>query len=87
MGDLLTSDVARWLVPGAIVALLLVWFWYRRRNSGSRLKKVLNEIGYDRIDDLVIPNGDEGEIQIDQVVTVFNQSFCRLCHDFRIGSE
>jgi len=68
MGDLLTNDVARWLVPGAIVALLLVWFWYRRRNSGSRLKKVLNEIGYDRIDDLVIPNGDEGEIQIDHLL-------------------
>jgi len=68
MGDLLTNDVARWLVPGAIVALLLVWFWYRRRNSGSRLKKVLSEIGYDRIDDLVIPNGDEGEIQIDHLL-------------------
>jgi hypothetical protein len=68
MGELLTPDLAQWLIPAAIVALLFIWFLYRRRNSGSRLKKVLNEIGHDRIDDLVIPNGDEGEIQIDHLL-------------------
>jgi len=68
MGELLTPDLAQWLIPAAIVALLFIWLLYRRRNSGSRLKKVLSEIGHDRIDDLVIPNGDEGEIQIDHLL-------------------
>lgn len=68
MGELLTPDLAQWLIPAAIVALLFIWLLYRRRNSGSRLKKVLNEIGHDRIDNLVIPNSDEGEIQIDHLL-------------------
>ena len=35
---------------------------------GDRLHRVLGEIGHDRIDGLVIPNGDEGEIQIDHLL-------------------
>ncbi len=58
----------QWLVPLLAVAiLLLAWLIYRRR-SGSRLKQVLDEISHDRIDGLVIPNGDDGEIQIDHLL-------------------
>ena len=53
------------LLGGAVVLLLLIWFIYRRHRGGDRLKRVLAEISYDRIDGLVIPNGDDGEIQID----------------------
>jgi len=68
MAELFTGEQAKWLVPLGIVMLIVVWILHRRRNSGSRLKKVLNEISHDRIDDLLIPNGDEGEIQIDHLL-------------------
>ena len=68
MAELFTGEQAKWLVPLGIVLLIVVWILHRRRNSGSRLKKVLNEISHDRIDDLLIPNGDEGEIQIDHLL-------------------
>jgi len=68
MAELFTGEQAKWLVPFGIVLLIVVWILHRRRNSGSRLKKVLNEISHDRIDDLLIPNGDEGEIQIDHLL-------------------
>ena len=59
----------QWLVPIlAIALLLLAWFFYRRHMLGDRLHRVLGEIGHDRIDGLVIPNGDEGEIQIDHLL-------------------
>jgi len=32
------------------------------------MQQVLDEISYDRIHDLLIPNGDEGEIQIDHLL-------------------
>ena len=32
------------------------------------MQQVLDEISYDRINDLLIPNGDEGEIQIDHLL-------------------
>jgi hypothetical protein len=41
---------------------------YRRNRDGSRLKRILGEICHDRIDGLVIPNGDDGEIQIDHLL-------------------
>lgn len=52
----------------AIALLLLVWIIYRRRLRGDRLQRVLDEISHDRIDGLVIPNGDDGEIQIDHLL-------------------
>jgi len=66
MTDLFPLEQSHWLI--ALVALLLLlWLVYRRR-SGDRLRRVLREIGYDCIDGLVIPNGDEGEIQIDELL-------------------
>jgi hypothetical protein len=63
-------DDSPWMMPLLAVALLLViWFVYRRFFSGgSSLEKVLAEIGYQRIEALVIPSADEGEIQVDQLL-------------------
>jgi hypothetical protein len=52
----------------AIVALLLAWLIYRRRIGGDRLQRVLDEISYDRIDGILVANGDDGEIQIDHLL-------------------
>jgi len=67
--DFLTSDQNNWMYAGAaIVALLVAWLIYRRRIGGDRLQRVLDEISYDRIDGILIPNGDDGEIQIDHML-------------------
>jgi hypothetical protein len=55
-------------LPIGLAVVIALWVWYRRRNGGNRLRKVLTEISHDRIDDLLIPNGDEGEIQIDHLL-------------------
>ena len=69
MSDWLTTTQAQWVVPLVVVGLLLIGiFVYRHRQVGSRLKRVLAEIGYDSIQGLVIPNADEGEIQIDYLL-------------------
>lgn len=68
MAELLTADNAWRLALMAVVVLLVIWFLYRRRDAGNRLKKVLTDIGYDRIERLLIPNGDDGEIQIDHLL-------------------
>jgi hypothetical protein len=56
-----------WLI-GIVVVLIALLLWYRWRGAGNRLKNVLTEISHDRIDGLLIPNGDEGEIQIDHLL-------------------
>lgn len=53
---------------GAVILLLVVWLIHRRRNRVNRLQRVLDEISYDRIDDILIPNGDDGEIHIDHLL-------------------
>jgi len=68
MDELFTSENMPRLAAVAVAVLLLVWFFYRRHHGGNRLKRVLAEISHDRIDRLVIPNGDDGEIQIDHLV-------------------
>ena len=69
MTDFLAADQNNWMYAGvAIVALLVVWLIYRRRIGGDRLQRVLDEISYDRVDEILIPNGDDGEIQIDHML-------------------
>jgi hypothetical protein len=68
MNEFFTSSQLPWVAAGLITVLLLTWWLYRRRHAGNRLRKVLAEISHDRIDGLVIPNGDDGEIQIDHLV-------------------
>lgn len=51
-----------------VVVLLLAWLIYRRRIGGDRLQRVLDEISYDRVDGILLPNADDGEIQIDHML-------------------
>lgn len=67
MLELLENEYMPWVV--GTLALLLLWLLYRfylRRRS--KLEMVLREIAYDRINNLVIPNGDDGEILIDHLL-------------------
>ena len=69
MTDFLATDQNNWMyAAGAIVALLFAWLIYRRRIGGDRLQRVLDEISYDRVDGILLPNVDEGEIQIDHML-------------------
>jgi len=69
MTDFLPPDqYQRITALGAAALLLVVWLIYRRRTSGNRLQRVFDEICYDRIDDILIPNGEDGEIHIDHLL-------------------
>ncbi len=62
------SEISPWLLP-ALAVLLLAWLVYRFvRGKSSRLQKVLDDIAFERIEALVIPSADEGEIQIDHLL-------------------
>jgi len=67
MTQFLESDNATWLLA-AIVLLLAAWLVYRRYASRDHLRQVLDEIGFDRIDGLIVPDSDGGEIQIDYLL-------------------
>jgi hypothetical protein len=68
MENLLSAQNLPWLGAVAVAIVLLGWWLYRRNRDGNRLKRILGEISHDRIDGLVIPNGDDGEIQIDHLL-------------------
>jgi hypothetical protein len=62
---------AGYLLPLILVILLLAWLLLlarRRRGASRSLSKVFSSIAYERIDGLVLPNVDEGEIQIDHLL-------------------
>jgi hypothetical protein len=59
------------LLPWVLVtlALLLGWLLYRfELGRRSRLDQVLSAIGFDRVNNLILPNSDDGEILIDQLL-------------------
>jgi hypothetical protein len=68
MDELLASQNLPWIGAVVVAIMLLGWWLYRRNRDGNRLKRILAEISHDRIDGLVIPNGDDGEIQIDHLL-------------------
>ncbi len=71
MTDFLPIDAPEaYLLPLLLATLFLAWLavYQRRYRKARRLKKVFNAIAYERIDELVIPNADEGEIQIDHLL-------------------
>ena len=63
-------DGAPWTLPlVAVVLLLVIWFIVRRfLLRPGPLEAALAEISFERIEQLVIPSADEGEIQIDQLL-------------------
>ena len=70
MNDLMPADFSEiYLLPILIVVLLLIWLIVRGRKGRARsLTHTLDVIGFERIEDLVIPNAEDGEIQIDHLV-------------------
>ena len=53
----------------AVATLVLAWVVYRFVFARSRgLDRILDEIAFDRVDGMVVPNGDEGVIQIDHLL-------------------
>jgi hypothetical protein len=74
MSDFVPFDFPRiYLLLLVLVAVLLLWLWYRSRRGRVRtLAGTMKFIGFERIDNLVVPNGDDGEIQIDHVLLTAN---------------
>jgi hypothetical protein len=72
MSDYLPADLSQThllLLIAAVLLLFLLLIVHRRRRKGSRsLSKVFSAIAFERIDGLVVPNGDDGEIQIDHLL-------------------
>jgi len=70
MNEILPTNFSSvYLWPLLLIVVLLIWLIVRGRTSQSRsLTKVLDSISFDRIEALIIPNADEGEIQIDYLV-------------------
>ena len=70
MNDLLPADFPNtYVLPLLLIVVLLIWLGIRaRRGHDKSLSHTLNVIAFGRIEDLVIPNADEGEIHIDHLV-------------------
>ena len=70
MSVILPSACPPWLPPIlAVLALLSIWLLYRLvRSRKCDLETVLADISYDRLDGLVIPSADEGEIVLDYLL-------------------
>ncbi len=55
-------------MPLLLIVLLLIWLVIRGRKGRDRsLAHVLDQIAFKRIEHIVIPDGDEGEIHIDHL--------------------
>lgn len=71
MSELLPADsLGPYLLSLLLVVMLLALLavYQRRHKQARRLKKVLGAIAFDRIDGLVIPSADVGEIQVDHLL-------------------
>jgi hypothetical protein len=71
MSELLPADsLGPFLLSLLLVVMLLALLavYQRRHKQTGRLKKVLGAIAFDRIDGLVIPSADVGEIQVDHLL-------------------
>jgi len=70
MGDIFQTSDNPWLLPiAAIVLLSIAWVVYRLvRGRGGDFERAVADISFDRIDGLVIPSADEGEILVDYLL-------------------
>lgn len=63
------TSLGVYLLPLILVLILLVfWLVYRRRGHARSFEGVIKSIAFERISNLIIPNADEGEIQIDHLL-------------------
>jgi hypothetical protein len=67
MAEFLQYVEEPWFLP-VLALLLILWLLYRFSKRGDRLQRTLREIAHERVDALVIPNGDDGEIQLDYLL-------------------
>jgi hypothetical protein len=76
MSDYLPPDFSEThllLLIVAVLLLILLLFVHRRRRGGDRsLSALFSAIAFERIDGLVVPNADDGEIQIDHLLLTAN---------------
>jgi hypothetical protein len=76
MSDYLPADFSQThllLLIVAVLLLILLLFVHRRRRGGNRsLSALFSAIAFERIDGLVVPNADDGEIQIDHLLLTSN---------------
>jgi len=70
MGDILQISNNPWLLPiAAVILLAIVWIVVRLvRGRGGDFERAVADISFDRIDGLVIPKADEGEILVDYLL-------------------
>lgn len=69
----MSAEIITISAVAGVALLLLLWFLVRRRRSSAlSLSKVLNDIAFERLDGMVLPNGDDGEIQIDHLLLTAN---------------
>jgi hypothetical protein len=72
MSEYLPADLSEThlllLIVAALLLLLLLFVYRRRRGEDRSLSGLFSAIAFERIDGLVVPNGDDGEIQIDHLL-------------------
>ena len=70
MSLLADTGIAPWMLGLlAVLSLLIIWLIYRLvRGRRGPLQRLLDDIAFERIEALVIPNADEGEIQVDHLL-------------------
>jgi len=70
MSDFLQLNLPPWVLPlaAALLLLLIVLLVRFIRARNNPLRRAFKEISFERMESLIIPSADEGEIQIDQLV-------------------
>jgi len=70
MADFLQSSENPWVVPLLLLVVALLIFAVVKlvRGRAGGLEQALADISYDRIEALIVPNADEGEILVDYLL-------------------
>lgn len=69
MSDFLQLGTTPWLLPllAAVLLILAGLIFLLIRHRRNALQRAFRDISFERLEGLIIPSADEGEIQIDQV--------------------
>jgi len=69
MSDFLETSGNLWMFPAVGVALFLAWLVYRLiRGRAGDFEHALSAISFDRVESIVIPSADDGEILVDYLL-------------------